>query len=197
VKTTWSPCSHRSRRFDHGIHTRTRKTTGGAKLNPIVPSERPEDVGVLGEFVLDVRCHYASGIGRGHAEPYRITDRELAADPIILVEPGTFGGDDHVHPEPALVEAALGPQLAQLFEGGRRQDGLIGPHDPAIVISLQRLSKAVHIIQGCVRRSRPRLRARAVSLSITHALEMMLSWEIVHAQSCMAWPVDLCALILC
>ena len=40
-------CSHRSRRFDHGVHARARELTGIADLKPVVPSERSKDVGVL------------------------------------------------------------------------------------------------------------------------------------------------------
>ena len=41
-------CSHRSRRFDHGVHARAGELTGIADLKPVVPSERPKDVGVIG-----------------------------------------------------------------------------------------------------------------------------------------------------
>ena len=39
---------HRSRHLDHGVHTDARKLPYFADLNPVVPSERPEDIGVLG-----------------------------------------------------------------------------------------------------------------------------------------------------
>src|SRR5215207_5996423 len=115
--------SHRSRRFDYGVHARTGEQTGTADLDSVVASERPEDLGVLGELLLGERRHHAPRIGQGHAESYRLTDRELEADPIVLDEAIFFGVDDNVHPEAPLVEAALGPKLAQLLEGGRRQDG--------------------------------------------------------------------------
>ncbi len=41
-------CSHRSRRFDHGVHARAGELTGSADLNPVMSSERSEDVGVRG-----------------------------------------------------------------------------------------------------------------------------------------------------
>ncbi len=41
-------CSHRSRRFGHGVHARARELTEIADLNPVVPSEGPEDLGVIG-----------------------------------------------------------------------------------------------------------------------------------------------------
>ena len=41
-------CSHHSRRFDHGVHARAGELTGIADLKPVVPSERPKDVGVHG-----------------------------------------------------------------------------------------------------------------------------------------------------
>src|SRR5215212_84547 len=114
--------SHRSRRVDHGVRARTGEPTGTTDLDSVVPSERPEDLGVLGEILLGERRHHASRIGQGHAESYRLPDRELEAYPIVLNEPTFFGVDDHVHPEPPLVEAALGPKLAQLLEGRYRQD---------------------------------------------------------------------------
>ena len=115
--------SHRSRRFDYGVHARTGKQTGSADLDSVVLSERPEDPGVLGELLLGEGRHHAPRIGQGHAESYRLTDRELEADPIVLDEAIFFGIDYHVHPEPPLVEAALGLKLAQLLEGGCSQDG--------------------------------------------------------------------------
>jgi hypothetical protein len=69
---------------------------------------------------LGERRHHASRIGQGHAESYRLTDRELEAHPIVLDEPTFLGVDYHIHPEPPLVEAALGPKLAQLLESGCR-----------------------------------------------------------------------------
>ena len=41
-------CSHRSRRFDDGVHASAGELTDIADLDPVVPSERSEDVGVLG-----------------------------------------------------------------------------------------------------------------------------------------------------
>ena len=38
----------RSRRLDHGVHASARKLSDIADLNPVVPSERAEDVGVVG-----------------------------------------------------------------------------------------------------------------------------------------------------
>ena len=115
--------SHRSRRLYYGVHARTGEQTGTANLDSVVLSERPEDIGVLGELFLGERRHHASRVGQGYAESYRLTDRELEADPIVLDVPTFFDVDDHVHPESTLVEAALGLKLAQLLEGGCRQDG--------------------------------------------------------------------------
>src|SRR5262245_62018094 len=42
-------------------------------------------------------------------------------DPAVLNETGSLGLDNHVHAEPALVEAALGPNLLQPRERRRRQ----------------------------------------------------------------------------
>jgi hypothetical protein len=44
--------SHRSRRFDYGVHARTGKQAGTAHLDSVVPRERPEYLGVLGEILL-------------------------------------------------------------------------------------------------------------------------------------------------
>ena len=44
--------SHRSRLFDYGIHARTGEQTGTADLDSVVPSERPQDLGVLGQLLL-------------------------------------------------------------------------------------------------------------------------------------------------
>ncbi len=41
-------CSHRSWRFDHGVYARTGELTGIADLNPVMPSECPEDLSVFG-----------------------------------------------------------------------------------------------------------------------------------------------------
>jgi len=71
---------------------------------------------------LGERRHHASRIGQGHAESYRIPDRQLVVDPVVLDEPTFFGVDDHVHPESPLVEAALRLKLAQLLKSGRSQD---------------------------------------------------------------------------
>jgi hypothetical protein len=92
-------------------------------LDPVVASERPEDLGVLGQIILGECRHHASRIGQGHAESYRLTDRELLADPNVLDEAIFLGVDDHVHPEPPLVEAALRLKLAQLLKCGCSQDG--------------------------------------------------------------------------
>src|SRR2546426_10600972 len=43
-------------------------------------------------------------------------------DPVILDESKSLGIDDHVHAEPALIEASLGPKFAQLRECRRRQN---------------------------------------------------------------------------
>ncbi len=44
--------SHRSRRFDYSVYARTGELTGTADLDSVVPSERPEYLGVLGEILL-------------------------------------------------------------------------------------------------------------------------------------------------
>src|SRR3712207_9516804 len=75
--------SQRSRRFDYGVHARTGEQTGPADLDSVVPSERPEDLGVLWELLLGERSHHASRIGQGHAESYRLTDRAFEADPVV------------------------------------------------------------------------------------------------------------------
>ena len=44
--------SHRSRRFDYGVHARTGEQAGTADLNSVVLRECPEYLGVLGEILL-------------------------------------------------------------------------------------------------------------------------------------------------
>src|SRR5690242_3716903 len=43
-------------------------------------------------------------------------------DPVVLDESKSLGIDDHVHAEPALIEASLGPKFAELRERRRRQN---------------------------------------------------------------------------
>src|SRR5215217_7524324 len=61
---------------------------------------------------FDYSVYACTGEQTGTAESYRLTDRELEAHPIVLEEPTFLGVDYHIHPEPPLVEAALGPKLA-------------------------------------------------------------------------------------
>ena len=47
VESNAITCPYRSRRLDHGVHASARKLPNIADLNPVVPGERPEDIGVL------------------------------------------------------------------------------------------------------------------------------------------------------
>lgn len=115
--------SHRSGRLDYGVCAGAGEQARTADRDPVMPSEGAQDVAVFKEFVLSEGRHHASRIGKGHAESYHVTNGELMTDPTVLDEPILFGGDDQVHPEPALVELALRSKLGQSLEGGRRQDG--------------------------------------------------------------------------
>ena len=112
-----------SRGFDHGVYACAGGLTGCADSNSVVPTERPEDIDVFGKFVLGECRHHAARIRQGHVDSHCITNRELATDPIVLDESSFLGPDDNVHPEPALVKAALGPKFIQLVESGRGQHG--------------------------------------------------------------------------
>ena len=110
-------CLYRSRAFDHSVYAYARELAYSADLNPVVLGERAENVAISWKLILGERRHHASRIGHHDAQFYPITDHELAAHPVVLNEPGLFRTDDHVHPEPALVEAALRPEFAQSLEG--------------------------------------------------------------------------------
>ena len=90
-------------------------------LNLVVANERPEDVGVVREFTLVERRHHTSRIRQGYSQSHRVTNREIAADPFVFDEPSFLGMDNHVHSEPALVEAALRSKLGQPIKRGRCQ----------------------------------------------------------------------------
>jgi hypothetical protein len=115
--------SHLSGRLDYGVCTGAGKQARIADRDPVMPSEGAQDIAVFWEFVLSEGRHHASRIGKGHAKSYYVTNGEFMTDPTVLDEPILFGGDDQVHPEPALVESALRSKLGQSLEGGRRQDG--------------------------------------------------------------------------
>ena len=95
----------------------------GTDVKSVVPNERPQHVGIVGEVILTESRHHASRIGQGHADPRRIADRKCATDPTVLDGPGIVSANDHVHAEPPLVEAALRLKPAQFPESGRRQHG--------------------------------------------------------------------------
>ena len=92
-------CSHHSRCFHHGVHACTGKQAGGTDLASVVPSERPQNVGVPGEFILGECRRHTAWIGQDNPESYRVTDCQLATDPIVLDEPNFVRADDHIHPE--------------------------------------------------------------------------------------------------
>jgi hypothetical protein len=91
--------SHRSRPFDYGVHARTGEQTGSANLDSVVLRERPEDLGVLGELLLGERRHHASRIGQGHAESYRVPDRDATRSRTGMGNQGNFVRSQRVHDE--------------------------------------------------------------------------------------------------
>ena len=88
-----------------------------------MPGKGPNDFSVLRKLFLGQRRHHASRIRQSHIQFYLVTDREPSSDPFVLDEASFVGTNDNVHPEPALIEAALGLKLVQALEGGCRQDG--------------------------------------------------------------------------
>ena len=89
-------------------------------VDPVVP-ERLKDPGVAGKVLLGQARHHTTRVGQGHSDPHVVADGERAPHPLVLDEPALGGVDDHVHAEPARVEAALRLELAELLEAGRRE----------------------------------------------------------------------------
>src|SRR5207249_6853234 len=67
--------------------------------------------------------HHTSGIEEGHVDSCPITKSKLTTDQAVLDEPRPVSFDDHIHAEPARLEAALGPDLVQPRQGGRGHHG--------------------------------------------------------------------------
>src|ERR687898_2371818 len=85
-------------------------------VDPVVAGEGLEDLGVPREVLLRKARHAATRIWQGHGELYVVADGERATEPSVLHESTLGGIDDHVHAEPADVEAAL------WFEGRSGED---------------------------------------------------------------------------
>jgi hypothetical protein len=82
-------------------------------VDPVVLGEGPEDPGVLRKVLLREARHDATRVWLGHADLHVIADRERATEPLVLDKPTRGGFDNHVHTEPAGVEAALWLEFAQ------------------------------------------------------------------------------------
>src|SRR5262249_47596691 len=94
-------------RRDGGVHAGA--GVGPAQdVEPVVPDESPQDLGVLREVGLRLRRHDASGIGNGDREPYVVAELEATTNPVVLDEATIARVDHHVHAEPAFVESAFG-----------------------------------------------------------------------------------------
>jgi hypothetical protein len=114
--------SYGSRRSDHGVHASAGELTEVADWPPIVVHECPQNIGILGEIFLCKGRHHTPGIEERHVEPCPMPQPEVMTDLVVLDKPRPSGADDHVHAEPARLEAALGPKLVQPRERGRRHD---------------------------------------------------------------------------
>src|SRR5215210_2667576 len=76
-------------------------------VDPVVAGESLEDFGVPRKVRLRKARHGATRIWQRHAELYVVADGKRATEAPVL-DGSTLGGiDDHVHAEPADVEAAL------------------------------------------------------------------------------------------
>src|SRR6266508_4038666 len=82
-------------------------------VDPVVLGEGLEDPGVLRKVLLREARHDATRVWQGHANLHVVTDRERPTEPLVLNEPMRWGLDNHVHAEPARVEAALWLEFAQ------------------------------------------------------------------------------------
>src|SRR5215216_3585182 len=111
----------RARRLCDGVHPsagveRTRN------VDPVVAGEGLEDLGVPRKVLLRKARHAATRIWQGHAELYVVADGERATEPSVLHKSALWGIDDHVHAEPADVEAALWFKLAKLVQRRSGED---------------------------------------------------------------------------
>src|SRR5215216_5981105 len=91
-------------------------------VDPVVAGEGLEDLGAPRGASLRKARHAATRIWQGHAELHVVADGERATEPPVLHESTLGGIDDHVHAEPADVEAALWFEVAQLVQGRSGED---------------------------------------------------------------------------
>src|SRR5829696_4034268 len=105
-----------ARRLRDGVDPGARVERTG-DVDPVVAGEGLEDFGVPRKVLLRKARHAATRIWQGNAEPYVVADRERATEPPVLHESTLEGIDDHVHTEPAHVEAALWFEVSQLVQG--------------------------------------------------------------------------------
>src|SRR5918994_6399711 len=74
-------------------------------VDPVVAGEGLEDLGVPRKVLLRKARHAATRIWQGHGELHVVADSKRTTEPSVLHESTLGGIDDHVHPEPADVEA--------------------------------------------------------------------------------------------
>src|SRR5215217_3641925 len=91
-------------------------------VDPVVAGEGLEDLGVPRKVLLRKARHAATRIWQRHGELYVVADGERATQPPVLHESTPGGIDDHVHAEPADVEAALWFEVAELVQGRSGKD---------------------------------------------------------------------------
>src|SRR5215211_180452 len=110
----------RSGRRGARVDAAVRVQRATADIEPVVASERLEDLRVLRQVALGDRGHDAARVGHDHRDLDGVADGERLTEPGILRE--AVGGrlGDHVHPEAARIEAAAGLELAEVPKGGGR-----------------------------------------------------------------------------
>src|SRR5215216_1547148 len=91
-------------------------------VDPVVAGEGLEDLGVPRKVLLRKARHAATRIWQRHGELYVVADGERATEPAVLHKSALWGIDDHVHAEPADVEAALWFKLAKLVQRRSGED---------------------------------------------------------------------------
>src|SRR5437660_1073080 len=72
----------RRRRFRDGVDAGAR-VERTSHVDPVVLGEGLEDPGVPRKVLLRKARHDATRIRQGHAEPYVVSDRERATDPLV------------------------------------------------------------------------------------------------------------------
>src|ERR687898_540674 len=111
----------RARRLRDGVDPGAGVKRSG-DVDPVVAGEGLEDFRIPRKVRLRKTRHAATRIWQGHGELYVVADGERATEPLVLHESTLGAIDDHVHAEPADVEAALRFEVAQLVQGRSGED---------------------------------------------------------------------------